>query len=384
MIKWLYQILKPSKGSYVPHWKTKHSIYRAIVNHIEENGDNCHVSSVSLCNKNKKAETTPGFSDALSEPCYNKPSVDEARELALKVKKIAETGSKATENSFYDYIVKHKDIVSLIDPFLEEISNNALAIEPHLFGFANDLAFNSNNKNAVKLGIAILGLCQNQVIIEKLKILGRHDEFTVYVVIALLSLCEDPEDELFELGQHVNGWGKIQLVDRLARISSKEVVRKWLITEGFKNSVNNQYLACTCATGGLLHKKLEGEKISHAYYKSTSEILISMLESGPGEDISCYEHSPELIKSFLDHSLVHAKSIYDFILLHRIKLYLNNQLLEKYKDSGWNDKLITDCLITLDNVIKNGKWKDLVAKALSDIEDDHYENVKEAAKILGL
>ena len=384
MIKWLYQIFKPSNRSRTPEWKTKHSIYRAIVNHIEENGDNYPVSSISICNTTNSAEITPGFSDALSEPCYDEHTINEAKELAIKVKKIAETGDKANQSYFYNYIKKHKDVVSLIDPFLEEISNNALAVEPHLFSFANHLAFNTNNKNAVKLGIAILGLCQNQLIIEKLKILGRHDEFTVYVVIALLSLREDPEEDLFELGQYVNGWGKIQLVDRLARISRKEVVKKWLITDGFKNTVDNQYLACTCATGGLLHKKLESEKISTIYYKSTSEILVSMLESGPGDDISYYEYSPELIENFLKHSLVHAKSIHDFILLHKIKLYLNNQLLENHKDSGWNDKLITNCLIMLDNVIKNGKWKDLISKVLSDVEDDHYENVKEAAKILGL
>lgn len=382
MIKWFYNLFKEKERKTITNWKTKHSIYRAIINYIEENGDSCHVSSVMLCNK--EAVATPGLSDALSEPCYDKPVVNEVRELVLKVKKIAETGDKATEYSFYNYIINHQDIVSLIDPFLEEISNNALAVEPYLFGFANDLAFNSNNKNAVKLGIAILGLCQNQVIINKLKILGKHDEFTVYVVIALLNICEDPEDDLFELGQNVNGWGKIQLVDRLARISSKEVVRKWLITEGFKNSINNQYLACTCATQGLLHKKLEHEKISELYYTATSEILEAMLESGPAEDISCYEHTPLLIKRFLYHSSTHAKSIRDFILLHKIKLYLNNQLLENYKDSGWNDKLITDCLINLDDVIKNGEWKDLVSKVLSDIEDDHYEHVKEAAKILGL
>lgn len=47
------------------------------------------------------------------------------------------------------------------------------------------LATKTNNRNAVKFGIAILGLCENKKPINDIKILGLHDEFSVFSTVAL-------------------------------------------------------------------------------------------------------------------------------------------------------------------------------------------------------
>ncbi len=58
---------------------------------------------------------------------------------------------------------------------------------------------------------------------ELLLALGRHEEFTLYSAVALLSSEDDPERRLYELARHVSGWGRIQTIERLAGTQDEEI-----------------------------------------------------------------------------------------------------------------------------------------------------------------
>ncbi|NDI98025.1 hypothetical protein GWA97_02955 [Flavobacterium sp. LaA7.5] len=387
MIKWLSRLLKPRDKVSVAEWRTKHSLYRNIISSIDTSGklpyEYVLPDNIKIDVQEKKEKKASIYS-VIFEFGQEESALREIKELAKKLQDISVTGNKETAAEFYNAITKYEDIINLIDPFLEEISNYSLVIEPNLFAFANDMALNTAHKNSVKFGIAILGLCQNQVVIEKLKLLGLHDEFTLYTVIALLNLCENPENDLLEVGQKVNGWGKIQLVDRLARICKSEKVKEWLITDGYKNSVHNQYLACTCATYGDLSKKLEAKNIDPELYIAASEILDVLLSPGPCEDISCYEDAHKTLISFIKHSYQHANHIKDFILLHKIKVYLNKMLLDTERENKWSDRKIADCLVTIAKIIDCDTWKVIITNILVNPYDKNYPHAREAAALMGL
>ncbi|AXG75041.1 hypothetical protein DVK85_12705 [Flavobacterium arcticum] len=387
MIKWLSRILKPRDKVIIGEWRTKHSLYRDIINNINDTGKlpNGYVLPNNIkITLNEKKHKKASIYDVVFEFGQEEPVLEEIRELAKKLQEIALIGDKETAVSFYAAITKYDDVINLIDPFLEEISNYSLIIEPHLFAFANDMALNTGHQNSVKFGIAILGLCQNQVVIEKLKLLGLHEEFTLYVVIALLNLIENPEEDLFELGKQVNGWGKIQLVDRLARISESDEVKEWLITDGYKNNIHNQYLASTCAIHGELSTKLDHETIEPELYIAASEILDVLLSPGPCDDISSYEDAPKALMAFIKHSYQHANHIKDFVLLHKIKAYLNEMLLNTKRDNKWNDRKITDCLVIIAKITDCDTWKVIVTNILINPYDKNYLHAREAATLMGL
>ena len=133
--------------------------------------------------------------------------------------------------------------------------------------------------------------------------MGLHDEFTVYSTIAIANLSDNVENDLWELAQKVDGWGKIQLVDRLARPELKQPIKDWLIYEGYKNNIMYEYLAYTCAVNGLLHKKLETEQIEHKLFKSTSDIIEALIvEHSPSEDIRAYSYASQVIQDFIRHA----------------------------------------------------------------------------------
>ncbi len=388
MIKWLSRLLQPRDKAVVTEWRTKHSHYRHIVANVDDTGklpDKYELPDDIKIAINEKKKKKASIYDVVFEFGQEEPILEEIRELAKKLQHISITGDKKAAVEFYNDVTKYDDVIDLIDPFLEEISNYSLIIEPHLFAFANDMALNTGHKNSVKFGIAILGLCQNQVVIEQLKVLGLHEEFTLYVVIALLNLRENPENDLFELGKQLKGWGKIQLVDRLARIGKTEALKEWLITDGYKNDIHYQHLACTCATYGELSKKLAPENIDAELYIAAAEIFEVLLSPGPCcEDISCYGDAPKALMDFIKHSYQHANHIKDFILLHKVKVYLSKMLLNTDRDNKWSDRKVADCLITIAKITDCDTWKVIVTNILVNPYDKNYLHAREAASLMGL
>jgi hypothetical protein len=232
-----------------------------------------------------------------------------------------------------------------------------------------------------------LGLCQNKSVLNDIKILGLHDEFTVYSTIAIANLSDNAENDLWELAKKVDGWGKIQLVDRLSRPELSEPIKDWLIYEGYKNSIMYEYLAYTCAINGELHKKLEGDKIDHKLFKSASDIIEALIAiGGPSEDITTYPFASQVIQDFIRHAKTQSTDISDFNTLHKIKDFLTELQNEigKQEENGWNKDIISNCLIESVEILDGRDWKVAVYEGLQSNDNVMYWNAKHAAEKLGI
>ena len=107
----------------------------------------------------------------------------------------------------------------------------------------------------MKLGIALLGVMAIKKHESIIQTLGKHDEFTLYAAVALSNMFEDPSKPMWELAKSVDGWGRIQVVERLVPTDDEEIQR-WLRLEGFRNSVMYEYLAHPAAVHGRLCEAL--------------------------------------------------------------------------------------------------------------------------------
>ena len=72
------------------------------------------------------------------------------------------------------------------------------------------------DREAVKLGIVLLGLGAEPEDQQALRVLARHEEFTLYAGITIAGQTAQPDRELYALAKSVEGWGRIELVERLA------------------------------------------------------------------------------------------------------------------------------------------------------------------------
>jgi hypothetical protein len=385
--KWLQDIFDKKESIEIKEWRTENSILKFLSSNLDEKG-NLSEKAHDLPDEKKnddKIRFAPGLMDAMFGADDSDDSKKRIGELTKHLKRVASKGDKLSEQEFYRLVTENESVIGIIDEFLQAVVNDSLPIEPYLFNYAKDLATKTDKRNAIKFGIAILGLCQNKSVLNDIKILGLHDEFTVYASIAIANLSDNAENDLWELAKKVDGWGKIQLVDRLSRPDVSEPIKDWLIYEGYKNSIMYEYLAYTCAINGELHKKLETDEISEKLFKSASDIIEALIAiGGPAKDITTYPFASQVIQDFIRHAKIQANDISDFNAMLKIKDFLvelQNDIGEQ-KENGWNQDIISNCIIEIVEILNSRDWKVAVYEGLKSNDNVMYWNAKHAAEKL--
>ena len=386
MIDWIKNLLENKEPKEILEWETEESILQYLKRNINEDGS-LKESAETLPDEKKndnEIKFAPGLTDAMFGADESEESISRIKYLSNLISKIAKNGNNQSKSDFYREITENESVIGIIDEFLQKLVQNSLPVEPYLFDYANKLATKTNNRNAVKFGIAILGLCQNKKPIEDIKILGLHDEFTVFSTIALSNLSDNLVKDLWELAKQVDGWGKIQLVDRLAEMDLNSEIKDWLVLEGYKNNIMYEYLALSCAKNGMLNEKLKAETIDDILYSSASDIIIALMDEGPVIGMSGYDEASETIENFIRHSMKRNLNINDYITLHRIKDYLEEPIEENETLKNWNQNDLSNCLIDINELLNSKDWTTEVQRALKSSDNVEYWNGKQAAKKLGI
>ncbi|MET4080452.1 hypothetical protein ABIB40_000392 [Pedobacter sp. UYP30] len=386
MIDWIKNLLKNVEPKEILEWETEESILQHLKRNFNEDGS-LKESAETLPDEKKvdnEIKFAPGLMDAMFGADESEESKSRIKQLSSLIGKIAKNGDNQSKSDFYREITENESVIGIIDEFLQKLVQSSLPVEPYLFDYANNLATKTNNRNTVKFGIAILGLCQNKKPIKDIKILGLHDALTVFSTIALSNLSDNLVNDLWELAKQVDGWGKIQLVDRLAEMELNSEIKDWLVLEGYKNNIMYEYLALTCAKNGMLNEKLNVESIDDNLYSSASDIIIALMDEGPAVGMSGYDDSHETIENFIRHSKTRNLNISNYITLHRIKDYLEESPEENETLKTWNQNNLSNCLIDINELLNSKDWTEEVKIALKSFDNDEYWNGKQAAKKLGI
>ena len=241
------------------------------------------------------------------------------------------------------------------------------------------LASTSPDREPVKLGIALLGAVGlDERTLDIVRLLGRHEEFTLFAAVALRNGLTVAEPELFALAQHVCGWGRIQLVERLAS-TSDPTIKHWILREGFRNSVMYEYLAYIAATTGDLAGELAAAHPDHQLLTAAGEILTALFNGGPTQDIDDYTDGALATDRFTAHMLTHAETIDDALATWEIERFIG-------RDEDWSDRLTRGWTLPLretlarrcHQILDAPKWATVV---LSGLGSDEYSVVWRADRL---
>lgn len=234
------------------------------------------------------------------------PDVERAKRIAREVMRAASRDDDAARARLYALVID-KLVQNLLDLVGEElVAQNADARAVAALG--RRLAENAAHREPAKLGLYLLGLGGTQDDLPLLRLFARHDEFTKFAAVSAASLVPDPIDEWLEMAKHVDGWGKIALVERIVVEDGGEraYVRDWLLRHGCRNSVMDEYLAYGCAMEGRLHEALAAESIDEELLRGASQIVMALLrEDGPAAGIGDYEHAEDDVMALLRHLAAH-------------------------------------------------------------------------------
>ncbi|MQY09858.1 hypothetical protein [Actinomadura macrotermitis] len=176
--------------------------------------------------------------------------------------------------------------VDLADALVTELRARDLP-RRHLHRTARHLVEHGTARDTVKLGIVLLGECGDEHDRELLLLLGTLEEFTLYAVVALVKTQPDRERAAYELAQRVKDWGRIHAVERLKGTNDPEI-KAWLLREGFRNGIMNEYLAHLAATTGDLYTALLEPEVDQALLEGAGAILVALALGGPAEEMSDY------------------------------------------------------------------------------------------------
>lgn len=346
-----------------PLWKGKTSIY-SYIRDQGESVDGTLPDDEDFWSGSKIRWVAGGLDGAFGHHAGPGEMTDEVQELAQLLAKQTRKPNNSTRKALYAKLVK-MDIGSMIDAILDEVRKQPGLQPGSLFQEAKWLAEHAAHRNVVKFGIALLGLFQSEQVKELLLTLGRHDEFTLYAAVAIQNGMEESNQVLFELAKHVHGWGKIHIVERLEPASQE--IKEWLLRKGCQNSVMNEYLACICARNGGLREALSVDRVDRALFNGATDIIESLLNGGPAEDIDDYEDATQVLSDYVRLVREKGSSAKHLSVIYSICDFLD-QDEEKWTrrmSAGWTEQLRTDIRDACQSIMADTKWESIVMEAVS-------------------
>lgn len=381
-----------SISGLTPPWGDRKSIYWHIANHIEEDSLGLteggeELPDEQLVRGNRPFSWAAGALDGLFG------STGEGNEAEMRVSELFDAIVDITEKSsdrnlvrFYQ-LATSGNVLGIVDHLLEKIAYSSSLQKDRLHTVARWLAMESADREVVKLAISILGLFRDENDFDLLMKLGRHEEFTLYVTVAIQNSGSDVDNRLWKLAQHVRGWGRVNIVERLA-MTNDDYIRDWLVREGYQNDIMLEYTALICARAGELHRKLKEEKVDDELVKAAGEILTALLSgSGPAECYESYNEGPGTFEVYLDILAGRENEIEALVFAGRMEGFLNDP--ESFSDlpadlkSEWQNRT-SGMLASVSRIKNQPSWEEKIREQLTAENRVEFWIATEGAKVFGI
>jgi len=365
-----------------PPWGDRQSIYEHIKAHIVdgqdglvEGGDTLPDDAVVFGDNSVRWAT--GALDGVLGHHGAGESVSEAAGTAFgQLKATLAQPTQQNVNSLYETLTKARAI-GLIDPLLERVVDDG-AIDANRFRELSVwLATKAADREPVKFALAFLGLLQGRDDYDVILSLARHEEFTLFASVAVMNREGNPDRTLWQIAKHVDGWGRIQTVERLADTDDPDI-RGWLLREGYRNSIMYEYLALTCAIAGDLRGALSAPEIDDALLTGAGDIIQTLItgQDGPAAGIDDYDEAAETIGLYLQHIDGRATTLDHFLALKRIEGYLAED------SPDWEDR--QSMLNIAQRLTGDDKWREMALENLGSDERMTFYSATEAARYLDI
>jgi hypothetical protein len=279
--------------------------------------------------------------------------------------------------------LRRVDALTVADPLLQAAAMRLAPNQAASVGYR--LATESGYRNSVKFGIVLLGLGRSPANRDVLMILGRHDEFTLFSGVALVNTEPDADGALWELAKDVTGWGRIHLVERLKNTTRQEI-KNWILREGFRNDIMNEYLAFIAATTGELAGALEVEALDDGLLNAACDIVTALIIGGPAEGIDDYAAAPVALDRLLRHLESRARTIHQFLAVHQIARFLeeNPERWAQREQEAWPPGLRERLSSICQTITRRPEWRDRANVGMASTDRGEFWEAERAARMLGI
>jgi hypothetical protein len=310
--------------------------------------------------------------------------MEDVSRVLVSLRALLAKSSDANLQKVYDAVCK-APLLGYVDQLLPAIESEFSSDRARLAALARLFIVNAPRREAVKFGIAILGIAGNESDLEVLRKIGVCDEFTLFAAVAIQNVSPAYERDLWELAKAVEGWGRIHLIERLAHTEDHEI-RAWLLREGYRNAVMDEYVACICARAGKLDEALRSSPKDEGLLDSATDLILAMITGGPAEDIDDYAHAAEAVEAYLDAVWVQSTfSPKKFVVVDRVREWLiSSEGWEKRSKCGWSVTNRERCLLLSQELLSREEWRSEALRNLASPDASVFHWANRAARKLGV
>ncbi len=270
--------------------------------------------------------------------------------------------------------------LSIADDLLSEIGRRGLPGE-RVYMIGRHLAEHGTRREAVKIGLVLIGAYGDADDRDLLFALGTLEEFTLFAVVALVRTQPDCDSAVYELARRVEGWGRIHAVERLTGCDDPEI-KAWLLREGFRNKVMDEYLAYIAATTGDLYSALLGEDIDDPLLDGAGDILAALAQGGPAQDICDYaEAAPALHRygELIADREATLRRLHDLLAICAMLSHPGS-----LDGLNWSEQTAEALRRRFVAIVRQPRWRDLVLDHLADPRHPRFNLALSAAVDLRL
>lgn len=268
--------------------------------------------------------------------------------------------------------------LAVADGLIDQIRRQRLPRD-RIGAVGRHLAEYGTRRDAVKIGLVLLGACGGERDRELLVLLGTLEELTLYAVVALQRTQPDRQRAAYELARRVRDWGRVHAVERLKGCDDPQI-KDWLLRDGFRNGIMNEYLAHLAATTGDLYSALLEPDIDDALLDGAADILAALALGGPAEDMSDYADAVPAMHRLADLLADGRATLGRLDAVLRILAFLR----EPGDDSPWPSDMIARLRHRYEELVAQPRWNDLVLECLADPHHADFGHAMWAADKLSL
>jgi len=371
-------------------WQGRPAIYDHIQSHFEGSPNRLNDAGQSLPDEQARFEKAglkwvPGGMDgAMGHHWGAGGDADAAKRVSDLIIRIARRNAAKDRVELYR-VLSEDAVLDYIDTALEQVVKAGIPAQPHLHALARFLATNSPDRGPVKLGIALLGLVADPDDKAVVLVLGHHEEFTLYSAVALANMSSDPESDLWSLAKSVEGWGRIELVDRLAK-TTNPAIKRWLLREGYRNRIMYEYTAYACATAGDLRSAITADEVDPELLGAAGDIIRALITGGPAKDMNDYDHAAVVVTAYLRHIAPKADDLQHYLVVKSVRDYLKDENWNRAarEKNGWDDTLRQQALTICQSVLDQPRWSARAREGLNSSDELVFSDANMVAADLGI
>lgn len=341
------------KLDFIP-WEHKEKIVPYIKKQLELNPQALGaLPDDEYIYEENQLKMAPGLADQLvrdtTTPFYTK-------KLVALFEEQAKNPTTKTRKKTYEKILEER-FVSYGQELIDKLQETKIAAEL-LEREALWLIDNAAHRDVVKFAVVVLALTNAEAHKDLLMTIAQHEEFTTYVIFTLNNGTKNANEHIWTLAKSLKGWGKIEAVTSLQANSPE--VKHWLLTEGCKNDVMNDYLALTCAVNGELDVALHEENISKQLYDGAAVIISGLLGEAGNRKMDDYAYAGAVLSRFVIHAQTHCQTLADLHVLIEINDYMevDEAVWEERYAEQWRPYERVTIQEHLQDILNNPEWQE--------------------------